>query len=380
MNHTPAGRRRRVVGIALVGLAVVASACGSNKSPVATTTSTTAPPAPSVTGWITRIGTGANVGLGSTVVPWNLTTGASGAGKAIAVGTFPAAEALTPNGKTLLVANYGAGTLTPIDVATGIAGKAVEVGNGPAGIAITPDGKTAYVTDAGLATLADTVTPVNLVTDKPDTPITVGQGPEGIAITPDGTRAYVADSGAVVTGQAGPVGHTVTPIDLTTGKALAPIDVGNAPGAVAITKDGATAYVTNANSGSLTPIAVATNTPGASISMPGAPSAIALNATTAWVTVGPSGVAHGDVVVPVALATNAKGAPIPVGKGPSAIALTSDGQSAWVICYASQTIESLNLAAGTHGTTITVPGGPYALVLTTGTPASASTSKTKKKK
>ena len=112
---------------------------------------------------------------------------------------------------------------------TGRAGKAIAAGNGPAGIAITPNGEMAYVSDAGTAPIGNTVTPINLVTKKPLPPITVGDGPQGIAIPPDGKTAYVADAGAIVSGQSGPVGKTVTPSNLATGRALPPIPVGNGP-------------------------------------------------------------------------------------------------------------------------------------------------------
>ena len=50
---------------------------------------------------------------------------------------------------------------------------------------------------------------------------------------------------------------------------VAPITVGAHPLGVAITPDGATAYVTNTNDNTVTPISVATNTPGAPIPVGG---------------------------------------------------------------------------------------------------------------
>src|SRR5204863_256315 len=82
------------------------------------------------------------------------------------------------------VANYngnGAGTVTPITVATNTAGTNISVGNGPQAIAITPDGTKAYVANHG----SNTVTPITLATNTAGTAITVGTSPDGIAITPD---------------------------------------------------------------------------------------------------------------------------------------------------------------------------------------------------
>ena len=76
--------------------------------------------------------------------------------------------------------------------------------------------------------------------------------PVGIAITPDGATAYVANLGA----------DNVTPIDIATNTAGTPIAVGDSPCGIAITPDGATAYVTNAGADNVTPIDTATNTAG----------------------------------------------------------------------------------------------------------------------
>jgi YVTN family beta-propeller protein len=47
------------------------------------------------------------------------------------------------------VANYGSGTVTPITVATNTAGTPINVGTHPVAIAITPNGLTAYVVNYG---------------------------------------------------------------------------------------------------------------------------------------------------------------------------------------------------------------------------------------
>ena len=61
------------------------------------------------------------------------------------MGDGPQGIAITPDGKTAYVANYRAGTVTPIQIATNKALPAITVGNAPQTIAITPDGKTVYV-------------------------------------------------------------------------------------------------------------------------------------------------------------------------------------------------------------------------------------------
>ena len=59
--------------------------------------------------------------------------------------------AMTPDGKTIYVANLGSGTVTPVSTATNTAGQPIKVGSQPSAIAITPDGKTVYVANRDAA-------------------------------------------------------------------------------------------------------------------------------------------------------------------------------------------------------------------------------------
>ncbi|HTW97745.1 MAG TPA: hypothetical protein VMD59_03150, partial [Acidimicrobiales bacterium] len=170
--------------------------------------------------------------------------------------------------------------------------------------------------------------------------------------------------GAFAPGQSGAIGDTVTPIDLATHKAGKPIAVGNAPEAVAVSKDGTTVYVANANSESVTPIDAGTGVAGSPISMDGgSPDAFAVAGSTVYVAVG-NGSAKGDIV-PLDVATGSAGTPITVGKDPTGLAVTPDGTTAWVACYASDELVPVTLAAGKAGPADALPGGPYAIALAT---------------
>jgi YVTN family beta-propeller protein len=96
-------------------------------------------------------------------------------------------------------------------------------------------------------------------------------------------------------------------------RASAPIAVGSSPFGIAITPDGKTAYVTNeGGSGSVTPITVATNTPGTPIAVGSEPYGIAIT---------PAPIASGSSPAPprrmgycsVAGDTTPSGTPIPAG-------------------------------------------------------------------
>ena len=136
---------------------------------------------------------------------------------AIWAGVNPEVMAITPDGKTLYVANVGSRTVRPISTATNTPGQPIHVGSAPGLIAITPDGKTAYVASAYA------VTPISTATNRPGKPIYI-RSDITIAITPDGKTVYAATSGKVI------------PISTATNTASKPIQVGpGAPGGIAIT-------------------------------------------------------------------------------------------------------------------------------------------------
>ena len=237
---------------------------------------------------------------------------------------------------TAYVTDLTGESVTPIDLATNKAGMEItKVGKEPAGIAITPDGMTAYVTNED----GESVTPIErgdeqtrhgnqsgqtpgCDRDHPGRPDRLchqrrqrigdadrtgdeqtrhgnqsgqragrdrdhagrkdrlrhrphrrigdadrtgdeqtrhgnqsGHEPAGIAITPDGRTAYVTNSQS----------ESVTPIELATNKAGTEIKVGERPFGIAITPDGRTTYVADFENDSVTPIELATNKAGTEI-------------------------------------------------------------------------------------------------------------------
>ena len=95
-------------------------------------------------------------------------------------------------------------------------------------------------------------------------------------------------------------------------------------GAVAITPDGTTAYVTRGyDDDDVTPIDVATRTPGARIPLPGFPDELVItpDGSAAYVVVSSVPGLRDDAVVPIDLATETVGTPIPVGPDIGGIAV-----------------------------------------------------------
>jgi YVTN family beta-propeller protein len=134
--------------------------------------------------------------------------------------------------------------------------------------------RTAYVgSEYRTVAAQDTaVTPINTCTNKAGPAIPLGEGwapPSAIAITPNGATAYLLGVNQVGAGM-------VTPIRTRTNKAGRAIPVGADPRAIAITPNGATAYVVNASSDTVTPISTRTNKAGPAIPVGPDPGVIAI--------------------------------------------------------------------------------------------------------
>ena len=364
---------------------------------------------------------------------------AAAAGLGVAGPASQAAAGTTgARSSTAYVVNSGSDTVTPINTATGAPGRPIPVGEGPLAIAVTPDGKTAYVVNS----LSDTVTPITTATNTlagrsrsevihptttqrdsdhaeredglrrqhigphrhpdhdrdehcrsrdPGRPGSVrhrdhaeqqdrlrpqpglgdphrhrhrhehcrasdqcGGRPSAIAITPNGKTAYVtAFSG------------TVTPIATATNAPGARIPRGSTPAAIAITPDGKTAYVAESTEpGAVTPITIATNTARAPITVGGSPEIIAItpNGKTAYAT-GETSISPGTMT-PIATATNTAGPPVPVGADPVAVAITANGKTAYVVNSFSDTVTPVTTASNMAGTPILVGDRPVAIVIT----------------
>ena len=270
------------------------------------------------------------VNSGGTVTPIGLT--ARRAGKPIKVGANPQAIAITPDGSTAFVANYGSNSVTPIRTVSRRAGAPIPAGKQPWAIAITPDGRTAYVVNYG----SNSVTPINTSTRRAGAPIPVGKQPRAIAITPNGKTAYVLDWGSAA----------VTPISTATNRAGPAIPVGSYPFAIAIAPDGRTAYVANYGSNTVTPISVATGHPGPAVPAGQAPNSLAVTpgSTKVFVVGGDS-----DTVTPITAATGRAGRGIPVGYSPAAVAISPSDGTAYVVNTISGTLTPVSTATGVAG-------------------------------
>ncbi len=297
-----------------------------------------------------------NSGSG-TVTP--IATGTRRAGHPIRVGSDPQAIAIAPDGATAYVTNAGSDSVTPISLASRKAGTPIPVGSQPHALAITPDGSTAFVLNWG----GSSVTPIGLRSGRAGWPIGVGSYPFAIALPPDGATAYVASYGS----------DTVTPISVRGLRAGRPVLAGQAPDALAVTPDSKTVFAVGGDSDSVTPIS-ADSGRGAGRGHGGgaqARAAVPVGYSPAAVAVGPSGATAfvvntiSGTLTPVSVTSGKPGKPISVGlySYPTAIELAPSGAAAVVVDTYGDQVTLVNLRTGRALKSINVGSYPVAAAI-----------------
>jgi YVTN family beta-propeller protein len=292
------------------------------------------------------------------ITPINIATNtAVAAGAWITVGSEPDAIAITPNGKWAFVANSGDGTVSKISLATGEVVDTITVGGSPSGIAISPDGSTAYVTDN--APGYNDLIPLDTATDVVAPGIAAGTDPLGVSITPDGNLALVVDRGSPI------VPGEVTPVALPAGTPGTPVDVGSNPDAVAISPDGTEAYVSNGGDGTLSEIAISSDTLGtvtaATAGTDPAGLAITPDGTGAYVAddVPAAPTAAGTVAVLDVPAPGAVPTDVSVGAGADAVAITPDQAPVAALAVTPAPAGDASFFSAAQTTFPSAPGASY---------------------
>ena len=187
--------------------------------------------------------------------------------------------------------------------------------------------------------------------------VQVGLHPFDVAITPNGDFAYVANYHGGEFSSSDP--DTVSVIDTSTNTVVATLGVGieSNPSAIAITPDGAFAYVTRDAFDDIAVIDTASNTIIANIPV----SSISL---VRGIAITPDGafayVATGDTISVIDTASNTVTEVLDIGSPPGGIAITPDGAFAYVAT--GSTISLLDIATNT--VVATVPLNARAIAIT----------------
>lgn len=138
-------------------------------------------------------------------------------------------------GERVAVTTEGNGTLTVVDVAARRVAGVVATGERTSHqVAVTPDGRRAFVANIG----SGSVTVIDLQAMALVRSIPTGQGAEGVAVSPDGREVWVSNRAE----------NTITILDTRTLEVLAALPSTDFPIRVVFSPDGSRAVVTNARS------------------------------------------------------------------------------------------------------------------------------------
>jgi DNA-binding beta-propeller fold protein YncE len=184
--------------------------------------------------------------------------------RTITVATPPGGIAITPDGKTAVVTNTGANTVSLIDIASGTVqsyGPSDSSGNAlfsnPQGIAITPDGKTALVVNAAPSQTPNppstwvTLIALPSATSSSATfnKVDLASASQWIALSHDGTFAVVP--GYYVDQTTGNHLSGIWQIQVASGSGTVTKTIQAGVGPVVITPDGSTAVIAEQTNGTL---------------------------------------------------------------------------------------------------------------------------------
>jgi YVTN family beta-propeller protein len=280
----------------------------------------------------------------------------------------PTGVAITPDRMFVYVANQAAGTVAIIDATSNSIVNTItippicsgEICNSPltVGVAINPNPNKpfAYVTNTGSVGTTGFVTVINTQTQTIVTPsITVGSHPFGVAVTPDGAFAYVTN-GAPGTE------NSVSVINTSTNAVTKTISVGNNPTGVAVNLGGSFAYVTNAGDGTVSVINTTTNAVTNTLSAGSAPYFVAFtpDGSRAYVT---NQIPDGAVTV-INTSTGTVLTTVSLGSLPTQVAVTSDGTTAYVVNASSDSVSTIDTSTNNVGDgTIAVGSSPFGIAV-----------------
>jgi len=281
----------------------------------------------------------ANYGSGTVTV----IDAATGQNSTISVGASPRAIAVNALTDKIYVANFTGSSVSVIDGSTNTVIATVSVQSNPNAIAINPATGKIYITNYGSAN----VSVINDISNAVDATIPVGLAPIAVCVNPVTNRIYVANSGS----------DNVTVIDGATNNTTT-VTAGTTPYSITANTVTNKIYVANQGSNNVTVIDGATNGT-TTIAVGTSPSAIAVNLVTDTIYVANSGSNNVTVI------DGATGAAsnVTVGTNPVAVAVNTTTNKIYVANYGSNSISVITGASLTA--TITTGTNQNAIAVNT---------------
>ena len=155
------------------------------------------------------------------------------------VGSVPKVVEVTPDNKYVLVTNWCSYTLNVISIEAQKVVKTIKIGRYPRGIAVSKDSKKAYVAEMG----GNRIHVINLE-DFSVSYIPIGSNPRAIVLSPDNSMMYVTMN----------LSGRVASWNLVANKPGKTVKTGNAARSLAISSDGASLFVVNFNSDTISKV------------------------------------------------------------------------------------------------------------------------------
>ena len=186
---------------------------------------------------------------------------------------------------------------------------------------------------------------------QPVSTVPVGGAPRGVAVSPDGAYAYVANYGS----------NSVSVISTASNAVVATIPVGGGPWSVAVSPDGAYAYVTNAGDNTVSVISTASNAVVATVPVGNEPFGVAVTPDGAYAYVTNAG---DNTVSVISTATSTVTATVPVGTYPYGVAVSPDGAYAYVTNGGDGTVSVISTASNAVVATVPVGEAPTGVAVT----------------
>lgn len=265
----------------------------------------------------------------------------------VRVGISPAQMAVSPDQKSVYIANTGSNTVSVLNTDNDTIARTIALppGSKPIDVAANPNGRYLYTADGGSNRVSVIDTRANRVVAS----VRVGTQPLSVAAAPDGKTVYAANSGS----------GDVSVIDARTNSVVRAIPTGRFPSGVAVTPDGGSLYVTNELSG-VTVIDAGNGTVAARLREP-SPFSVAMSPTgdRAYVT----GLGPGTVTA-IDTGTHRVSSTVSVGPhGTDPFTVRATGEAVYVANQGADTLSVID--QGTFRVTATIATGnsPYGIAV-----------------
>jgi YVTN family beta-propeller protein len=272
----------------------------------------------------------------------------------VRVGVSPAQAAVSPDRKSVYIANTASNTVSVVGTGNNTVVKTIALprGSRPIGVAVNPNGRYLYTADGG----SNRVSVLDMRAKRVVASVRVGRQPLSVAVAPDGKMVYAANSGS----------GDVSVIDARTNRVVRTIPTGRFPSGVAVTPDGASLYVTNELSG-VTVINAGNGTVAARLREPSPFSvAVSPNRKRAYLTaLGPGTVRAIDTGTHRVASTVSVG---PYGTDPFTVRATRD--AIYVANQAANTLSVIDPNTFKATATIATGNSPYGIAVVQRPPAS----------